>query len=142
VQRLYGLSDTALIEMGDFVGGMLKYLRRHPVARLTIAGGFAKMTKLGQGLLDLHSRSGSVDHGWLASLLEAAGASAEMIALAHDANTAQQILQEAEARGIPLADLVAKAAWQTASGVIAGTDIALDVVIFARDGRLVGRCGP
>ena len=31
--------------MGDFAGGMLKYLRKHEVARVTIAGGFAKMTK-------------------------------------------------------------------------------------------------
>src|SRR5437870_4164752 len=27
VQKLYGLPETALIDMGDFVGGMLKYLR-------------------------------------------------------------------------------------------------------------------
>src|ERR1700676_1607729 len=56
VQKLHGLSETALIDMGDFVGGMLKYAKRHPVPRITIAGGFAKMTKLGQGLLDLHSK--------------------------------------------------------------------------------------
>src|SRR5262249_34889960 len=31
VQALYGLPDTALIDMGDFVGGMLKYLRSHPI---------------------------------------------------------------------------------------------------------------
>ena len=142
VQRLYGLSDTALIEMGDFVGGLLKYLRRHPVARLTIAGGFAKMTKLGQGLLDLHSRAGSVDRGWLAGLLETGGAAPEMIALAASANTAQQILEEAEARGIKLADLVATAAWHTASKAIAGAGITLDVVVFGRDGRLAGRHGP
>jgi cobalt-precorrin-5B (C1)-methyltransferase len=142
VQRLYGLSETALIEMGDFVGGMLKYLRRHPVPRLTIAGGFAKMTKLGQGLLDLHSGKGSVDRSWLAALLDEADAPAEMTTLAAEANTAQQILEAAEARGIPLAHLVAQAAWRTANSVIAGADIALDVAVFARDGRLVGRHGP
>src|ERR1700683_5735447 len=42
VQRLYALPDHALIDMGDFVGGTLKYLRRHPVPRLTLAGGFGK----------------------------------------------------------------------------------------------------
>ena len=52
--------------MGDFVGGMLKYLRRHPVPRVTIAGGFGKMTKLAQGLLDLHSKRGAVDNAALA----------------------------------------------------------------------------
>ena len=48
-QRLYDLPEIALIDMGDFVGGTLKYLRRHPVARLTLAGGFGKLTKLAAG---------------------------------------------------------------------------------------------
>jgi cobalt-precorrin-5B (C1)-methyltransferase len=34
VQRLYDLSDHALIEMGDFVGATLKYLRAHPIPRV------------------------------------------------------------------------------------------------------------
>ena len=66
VQKLHDLPEIALIDMGDFVGGMLKYLRTHPVPRVTIAGGVGKMTKLAQGLLDLHSRRGSVDLGVLA----------------------------------------------------------------------------
>ncbi len=52
--------------MGDFVGGMLKYLRAHPVEQVTVAGGVGKMSKLGQGMLDLHSRRGEVDLDWLA----------------------------------------------------------------------------
>jgi cobalt-precorrin-5B (C1)-methyltransferase len=141
VQRLHGLSDTALIEMGDFVGGMLKYIRAHPVPRVTVAGGFAKLTKLGQGLLDLHSRKGSVDRDWLAGLLRQANAPADLIELTASANTAQQILQGAGACGVPLADLVAEAAWRTASAVVAGKGIALDVAIFDREGRAVGRFG-
>src|SRR5262249_16994895 len=39
VQRLHGLPEVALIDMGDFVGALLKYLRDHPVPRLTLAGG-------------------------------------------------------------------------------------------------------
>ncbi len=142
VRALYALSDTALIEMGDFVGAMLKYIRRHPVARVTVAGGFAKMTKLGQGLLDLHSRSGTVDRNWLGALLRAGNAPADLVAISASANTAQQILEEAQSRAFPLADLVAGAAWQTAGTVLAGKDIAFDIVIFDRNGRLAGRSGP
>ncbi len=40
--------------MGDFVGGLLKYVKRNPVERVTIAGGFAKLVKLSQGAMDLH----------------------------------------------------------------------------------------
>src|SRR5205085_4488685 len=74
VQRLYDLPDHALIDMGDFVGGTLKYLRRHPVERLTIAGGFAKLAKLAAGHLDLHSTRSRVDIAWLAGILNELGA--------------------------------------------------------------------
>ena len=76
VAKLHGLAEQALIDMGDFVGGMLKYLRRHPIGRVTIAGGMAKMSKLGQGLLDLHSRRGEVDLQWLAARATEAGGDA------------------------------------------------------------------
>ncbi|MCL4163102.1 UNVERIFIED_CONTAM: hypothetical protein GTU68_020530, partial [Idotea baltica] len=49
VQTLYDLPDVAYLDMGDFAGGLLKYLRTHPIPRLTIAGGPGKMTKLAQG---------------------------------------------------------------------------------------------
>lgn len=139
VQKLHGLSETALIDMGDFAGAMLKYARRHPVPRVTVAGGFAKMTKLGQGLLDLHSRAGEVDRAWLARLLRDAGAPGDLVALAANANTALQVLQEAQRRGVAAGDLVAKAAWATAARVLDGTAIALDIAVFDREGRLVGR---
>jgi cobalt-precorrin-5B (C1)-methyltransferase len=139
VQALYGLSEGALIEMGDFAGGMLKYLRRHPVARVTIAGGFAKMTKLGQGLLDLHSGRGSIDFDWLADLVREAGAADDLVAQCRQANTAQFVLTEAARRGIDAGALVAKAAWRTAAKVLDGAGIDLDVAVFDREGRLVGR---
>jgi cobalt-precorrin-5B (C1)-methyltransferase len=141
VQKLYGLSESALIDMGDFVGGMLKYAKRHPVPRITIAGGFAKMTKLGQGLLDLHSKSGSVDRVWLSELLQEAEAPADLIELCRDANTALLVLREAERLGIPIGQFVAKAAWKTAAQVLDGSDIALDVAVFDREGHVVGRWG-
>jgi cobalt-precorrin-5B (C1)-methyltransferase len=139
VQQLHQLPDAALIDMGDFAGGMLKYLRRHPVPHVTIAGGFAKMTKLGQGLLDLHSRAGEVDLGWLAATLDAAGAPGSLVTTARNANTALQVLQEAKRQGFPAGDVVARAAWQTARKALGDDDTALDVAVFDRVGALVGR---
>jgi cobalt-precorrin-5B (C1)-methyltransferase len=138
VQLLHHLPEAGLIDMGDFVGGMLKYLRRHPVPRVTIAGGFAKMTKLGQGLLDLHSRVGEVDRVWLAGLLGEAGAPADLIETCRTANSSLQVLQEAEKRGVPAGELVAQAAWQTAARALDGSGIELDLVVFDRTGRLIG----
>jgi cobalt-precorrin-5B (C1)-methyltransferase len=130
---------VALIDMGDFVGGMLKYLRGHPIPRVTIAGGVAKMTKLAQGLLDLHSKRGAVDLPALAEFAAAAGGTPALAARIVGANTAAQAFADAGAEGIGLGDAVAAAAWQTAARVVADTDIVLEIVLFDRDGRLVGR---
>jgi cobalt-precorrin-5B (C1)-methyltransferase len=139
VRALHGFPDVALIDMGDFVGGMLKYLRAHPIPRVTIAGGVAKMTKLAQGLLDLHSKRGAVDLPALAEFAVAAGGSADLAARIAGANTTAQAFAQASAEGIALGDAVAAAAWQTAARVIADTEIALEIVLFDRDGKLVGR---
>ena len=139
VRALHGLPEGALIDMGDFVGGMLKYLRAHPIARVTIAGGVGKMTKLAQGLLDLHSQRGSVDFGALAAFaVEAGGSPALADCIAH-ANTAAEAFAHARADGIALGDNVAQAAWRTAAAVTEGRPIALEIAVFDRDGGLVGR---
>jgi cobalt-precorrin-5B (C1)-methyltransferase len=139
IAKLYGLPENALIDMGDFVGGMLKYLRKHPLPRLTIAGGVAKITKLAQGLLDLHSARGSVELGALAGLARAEGGSEGLARRITDANTTAQALAYAEADGIALGNAVARAAWRVAADVLKGADIALDIAIFDREGRLVGQ---
>ncbi|HJY17563.1 MAG TPA: cobalt-precorrin-5B (C(1))-methyltransferase [Xanthobacteraceae bacterium] len=139
VQKLYGLPEIALIDMGDFVGGMLKYLRRHPVARVTIAGGVAKMTKLAQGLTDLHSKRGEVDLAELANFAAAVGGDAQLCQRILGANTAAEAFTLAQDAGIALGDAVALAARHTAEDVIAGRDIAVEVALFDRKQNLVGR---
>jgi cobalt-precorrin-5B (C1)-methyltransferase len=139
VQKLYGLPEIALIDMGDFVGGMLKHLRRHPVPRVTIAGGVGKMTKLAQGLLDLHSKRGSVDLAALADVATAAGGSAALHQRVVASNTAAEAFAHAATDGVALGDAVARAAQVTALAVVAGTDIAIETVLFDRDGQLAGR---
>jgi cobalt-precorrin-5B (C1)-methyltransferase len=139
VRKLYDLPDMALIDMGDFVGGMLKYLRRHPVPRLTIAGGVAKMTKLAQGFLDLHSKRGAVDLEKLSDLAREHGASAQLCAAIAGANTAAQAFALAQAENIALGDAIAGAAQKTAEQVVEGRPIAIEVVVFDREQNLVGR---
>ena len=76
-----------MLDMGDFVGGMLKYLRRNPVPRVTIGGGFAKLTKLAQGHMDLHSGRSQVDFNWMAGQVAAIGGSLELAEEVKRANT-------------------------------------------------------
>jgi cobalt-precorrin-5B (C1)-methyltransferase len=139
VRKLHDLPETALIDMGDFVGGMLKYLRRHPVPRVTIAGGVAKMTKLAQGLLDLHSKRGAVDLATLADVAAGVGGSDALRARIVASNTAAEAFAHAAADGVALGDAVARAAQATALAVVPGTHIAIDIVLFDRDGRCVGQ---
>ena len=106
------------MDMGDFVGGMLKYIRKHPIPRVTIAGGFAKMVKLSQGLIDLHSRSGSVDLVHLARLAGEAGASDELVAAIPQMNSALEALQRADAEGVDIAGTVAAHAVKTAARLV------------------------
>ena len=87
----YDLPEIALMDMGDFVGGMLKYMRRNPVANLTIAGGFAKMAKLGQGAIDLHSARSQVDFTALADLATACDYDYDIVA---HANSVLDVVQQ------------------------------------------------
>jgi cobalt-precorrin-5B (C1)-methyltransferase len=139
VQQLYGLPEDALLDMGDFAGAVLKYLRRHPVPRLTIAGGIGKLAKLAEGHLDLHSARSQVSFTALADLVAQAGGSAELVERVREANTALDALHQCSAAGLPLGDLVAAGARRTAEGVLRGTPVSVDVVVIDRAGTVVGR---
>ncbi len=132
---LHRLPEDALLDMGDFAGAVLKYLRRHPVPRLTIAGGIGKLSKLANGHLDLHSGRSQVDLGFLASLVDDP-ALASSIA---EANTALGALQVCQAVGVPLGDLVAVRAKATADDVLRGAPVTVDVIVIDRAGVVVGR---
>jgi len=139
LQEHYGFDDGALIDMGDFAGGMLKYLRNHPVERLSLAGGFAKISKLAAGHMDLHSKRSQVDFQWLATVADEAPevAGAKIAALCRTANTAAEVLDAAQAQGFPLADKVAALARDQALRICRGA-VAVEVLIYDRAGELVG----
>lgn len=140
VRQLYALPDIAFIDMGDFAGGTLKYLRRHPLPRLTLAGGFAKISKLAAGCLDLHSGRSQIDREALAAALAALGAPAAEIEAARRANSANEILERARALGLPLGDRIAAEARAQAEALVEGK-VAIEVAVFDRQGGLVGRAG-
>lgn len=138
VQKFHDLHEVQLIDMGDFVGGMLKYIRAHPVPKVTIAGGVAKMTKLSQGLLDVHSNRGSADLEGLAAVAVEAGADEALAARIRSANTVAEAFIEARKAGVGIGDAIAKAAWRTAAAALNDPDIALEILVFNREGELMG----
>lgn len=126
----YKLPLEAMLDMGDFAGGLLKYLRTHPVARVTIGGGFGKICKLGQGALDLHSGRSQVDLGWLADQCPELPR-ARILA----ANTAQEVLELAG--NIDLAARVARAGLGTVRDVLKDAPVVADVIIVSRQGQII-----
>ncbi len=130
VRAHFNLPLEAMLDMGDFAGGLLKYLKLHPVPRVTIGGGFGKMVKLAQGCMDLHSGRSQVDFDWLAARVPAG-----QRALVLGANTAQQVL---ELCGDGLAQRVAQEGLDVVSGVMDRAVTAADVIIVDRGGRIVG----
>ena len=130
VQALHRLPDHAMLDMGDFAGGLLKYLSRHPVPRVTIGGGIGKMAKLAQGAADLHSARSRVDLDALARRMrrpELAGAGTALGAL--------------DLAGDALAEHVARDALATVRGLLAGSAVRADTVVIDRAGRIRGRAG-
>lgn len=123
-----GLPIEAYLDMGDFVGGLLKYVKRNPVERVTIAGGFAKLVKLAQGAMDLHSGRSTVDFEMLAGLLPEKHE--DVLA----ANTANEVLTLG---GPDLAATIAELARRKAQE-IAGDATRVDVLVVDRSGSIVG----
>ncbi|MGW2345469.1 cobalt-precorrin-5B (C(1))-methyltransferase [Streptomyces sp. NPDC001661] len=139
VVREHGLPEDALLDMGDFAGAVLKYIRRHPVDRLTICGGFAKLSKLAAGHLDLHSGRSQVDKAFLAELARRGGASEDLARQVAEANTGLAALHLCAAADVPLGDLVADTARDEALAVLRGAPVAVDVICIDRAGTVVGR---
>ena len=138
-KSLYELPVIALLDMGDFVGGMLKYMRQNPVPNLSVVGGFGKMVKLAQGALDLHSARSQVDFVALAEMAADSGLPHERVAAA---NTMLEVVSFANpAQRIALANKIAEAAHATALRHLRGANVNLEIIIVSRDGEPLGRAG-
>jgi|TARA_B110000238_G_C16077640_1_gene417896 cobalt-precorrin-5B (C1)-methyltransferase len=138
IAKHYQLSDQALIDMGDFAGGLLKYLRKQPIERLTIAGGFGKLSKLAQGHLDLHSSRSALDLSDLASRAKTAGADDQLCNKIRAANTGMEVLTLCTEAQIPIANIIARGVREVAMATLSG-GTTIDVMIYDRQGQLVGR---
>jgi cobalt-precorrin-5B (C1)-methyltransferase len=137
----HGLPPSALLDMGDFAGPLLAYLRRHPVPRLTVAGGIGKLSKLADGHLDLHSARSQVDVGRLAERAAALGGEQRLVAAVRGATTALHALELCTAAGLRLGDGVAEGARRTARSALGAAPVAVDVMVVDRAGRVVGTAG-
>ncbi|QQA44575.1 cobalt-precorrin-5B (C(1))-methyltransferase [Pelagovum pacificum] len=125
VQHHLDLPDHAMLDMGDFVGGLLKYLRRHPVPRITIGGGIGKLAKLAQGATDLHSGRSQADFAQLAAWTDMP-----------ELEQVTSVLGAWEIAGDPLAEAIARRAQEQAQA-LAGPEITVGIIVIDRAGTIV-----
>ena len=137
--ELHGLPEDALLDMGDFAGAVLKYLRRHPVPRLTVAGGIGEAGQARRRPPRPALRPVAGVDGVAGGPGPRRRGRAELVAGVRAANTALDALQQCSAAGVPLGDLVAAGARETALGVLRGAPVEVDVVVIDRGGTIVGR---
>lgn len=135
--RRFGLPLEAYLDMGDFAGGLLKYLRQHPVPKVTIAGGFGKLAKLAQGEMDLHSARSQVDLDRLATLAESLGGSLALADQIRSAPSANAALELASTEHLPLAQTIAERARDAAQNLV-GPATRASILLIDRTGRIVG----
>ncbi|RCX08777.1 cobalt-precorrin-5B (C(1))-methyltransferase [Marinomonas foliarum] len=144
IKSHYQLDDMALIEMGDFVGAVLKHIKKVESAasvqltKLSICGGFGKISKLAQHHMDLNSRASSIDLASLAQLAASLGAEAELQERMTNANTSVEALSFAMFAGLPLADAICQQALDFARQHIPA-HIELEVWAIDRKGQFVGK---
>ncbi|WP_421855048.1 cobalt-precorrin-5B (C(1))-methyltransferase [Marinomonas sp.] len=144
IKSHYQLDDMALIEMGDFVGAVLKHIKKVEQAdstqlqTLSICGGFGKISKLAQHHMDLNSRASSIDLGALAKLAASLGANADLQERMTNANTSVEALSFAMSEGLPLADAICQQALDFARQYIPA-HIELEVWAIDRKGQFVGK---
>ncbi|RBW43909.1 cobalt-precorrin-5B (C(1))-methyltransferase [Psychromonas sp. B3M02] len=126
IKAFYQMDEISLIEMGDFVGAMMKYLRREKIdpksgnriQKLSISAGFGKLTKLANGHLDLNSRQSSIDFEQLATIAKNLGASTELQQQIISANTTIQVLNMTKQAGLDIATVVCIEALKFAKTIV------------------------
>lgn len=152
----YQLPEMALIEMGDFVGAVLKHLKAvsqsvqasvdqandqtstsSPIKKLSICAGFGKLSKLANGHLDLNSRVSAISFEHLADMAQQAGGDQVLTEQILSANTSIQALKNCQKAGIDLGHQVCLTAWHQARKYLP-EQIELEVWAVDRKGQFVG----
>lgn len=99
-RRTIDLPEGAFIQMGDFVGYALDQCAKRQIERVTISGMIGKLSKMAKGKMMTHAAGSDVDTGFLAQLAGLSGEPEEVVEEILEANTARQVAEIAQARGL------------------------------------------
>ena len=137
IQKRLALPNMAVVEMGDFAGAVLKHLRKVPMKKLSICGGFGKISKLAAGHHSLHSKDSAIDFGFLGEVAEKLGADNTLVGRILKSNTSLEALEYCQSENIPIANAICTLARTTASKACQHR-CEIDVYAIDRSGQDVG----
>ena len=137
VRKKYELPESSILDMGDFVGGTVKYLQTNPIPKVTIASGFGKVSKLAAGHMDLHSKRSQVDPKFIALLAAEGGISKNICEQISRAESAGNIMELIEINNLNLGDFIATAAQNIVSKKIK-SNVDFEVLVYNRKGIQIG----
>ncbi len=137
IQKFLSLPDMALVEMGDFAGAVLKYLRKVPMKKLSLCGGFGKISKMAAGHTSLHSQHSSIDFAFLAKVAAEVGADAALCDKILHCNTSLEALKYCNNEKLPFANRISDLAKQTAVAAVKN-QVEIDVYCIDKMGECVG----
>jgi cobalt-precorrin-5B (C1)-methyltransferase len=139
-QALYPhLPEMAFVEMGIFTGVSIQRAAERGVSRVGLCAMIGKLSKIAAGKMQTHVAGNQVDCEFLARVAAELGAPAELSAALGAANTARHVQELVEAAGFPrfftrLCELAAEQGAALAPG-----KVAVEVVLFDFEGRVLGR---
>lgn len=143
IQNRYGLTNMAMIEMGDFIGALLKHIKarnkqnKSVPEKLSICAGFGKLTKLAAGNMDLHSRASSINFSDLSCWASELGASEALNTNILSANTSIEVLNLCKGESLDLAALVCHKAKSIVKNV-SPSELEIEVFAIDRKGNFIG----
>ncbi|HJT78970.1 MAG TPA: cobalt-precorrin-5B (C(1))-methyltransferase, partial [Gemmataceae bacterium] len=138
-QQMYpDLPELAFVEMGIFTGASLRRAAERGVARVSLCAMIGKLSKTAAGKMQTHVAGNQVDCAFLAQVARDLGGPAELVEAIAAANTARHVQELIEAAGFTrfYARLCELAAEHCAA---AAGELAVEVVLFDFDGRVLGR---
>jgi len=138
-QALTGLTDMALIEMGEFTGYALRRAVQRGMRTVHVCGMIGKYAKIAHGHFMTHVAGNQVDPHFIAEIAAEAGAPPALVAHIRLANTARHTQELAIEHRFPqlfaaVCQRVCDRCWDHVAGALT-----LDVVMFDFDGLVLGR---
>ena len=139
-QALYpDLPEMAFVEMGIFTGAALQRAAERGVPRASLCAMIGKLSKTAAGKMQTHVAGNQVDCAFLARVARDLGAPPALVDAIAAANTARHVQELIDVAGFPrfyprLCELAAEHCAAAALG-----RVAVEVVLFDFDGRVLGR---